>query len=53
MWKISEADGAGICGDSCGAFLAEHSVFPSVASGRPDARDKAAMEDLRQNAVHF
>ncbi len=38
---------------AAGAFLAEHSVFPSVASGRPDARDKAAMEDLRQNAVHF
>ncbi len=29
-----------------GAFLAEHSVFPSVASGRQDARDKAAMEDF-------
>lgn len=31
---------------AAGAFLAEHSVFPSVASGRPDARDKAAMEDF-------
>lgn len=31
---------------AAGAFLAEHSVFPSVASGRPDARNKAAMEDF-------
>lgn len=29
-----------------GRFLAEHSVFPSVASGCPDVRDKAAMEDF-------
>lgn len=31
---------------AAGAFLAEHSVFPSVASGRPDERDKAAMEEF-------
>ena len=27
-----------------GGFIAEHSVFPSVASGRPDDKDKAAMK---------
>ena len=27
-----------------GAFIAEHSVFPSVATGRPDDKDKAAMK---------
>ena len=29
---------------AAGAFIAEHSVFPSVASGRPDDKDKAAMK---------
>lgn len=28
---------------AAGAFLAEHSIFPSVASERPDEKDKAAM----------
>lgn len=28
---------------AAGAFLAEHSVFPAVAAGRPDERDRAAM----------
>ena len=31
---------------AAGAFLAEHSVFPSVAAGRPDERDKVAMEEF-------
>ena len=31
-------------GIAAGAFIAEHSVFPSVASGRPDDKDKAAMK---------
>lgn len=29
---------------AAGAFLAEHSIFPAVAAGRPDDRDRAAME---------
>ena len=29
---------------AAGAFIAEHSVFPSVASGRPDDKDKAEMK---------
>ena len=29
---------------AAGGFIAEHSVFPSVASGRPDDKDKAAMK---------
>lgn len=28
---------------AAGAFLAEHSVFPQVAAGRPDSDDRAAM----------
>lgn len=28
---------------AAGAFLAEHSVFPTVAAGRPDEKDRAAM----------
>lgn len=28
---------------AAGAFLAEHSIFPNVAAGRPDEKDKAAM----------
>ena len=27
-------------------FIAEHSVFPSVAAGRPDQKDKAAMKEF-------
>lgn len=29
-----------------GAFLAQHSIFPKVASGRPDASDLAALKDF-------
>ena len=29
---------------AAGAFVAEHSIFPSVGAGRPDETDKAAME---------
>lgn len=28
---------------AAGAFVAEHSIFPTVAAGRPDAEDKKAM----------
>lgn len=38
---------------AAGAFLAEHSVFPSVASGRPDERDKAAMEEFAKMQLAF
>lgn len=31
---------------AAGAFLAEHSIFPSVAAGRPDEADKAAMAEF-------
>lgn len=31
---------------AAGAFIAEHSVFPNVASGRPDYEDKKAMEEF-------
>ena len=31
---------------AAGAFLAQHSIFPSVASGRPDERDKAVMTEF-------
>lgn len=31
---------------AAGAFLAEHSIFPSVASGRPDEKDKSAMKEF-------
>ncbi len=33
---------------AAGAFLAEHSIFPSVASGRPDEKDKAAMRKFAE-----
>jgi len=36
----------GFCVIAAGAFIAEHSVFPSVATGRPDERDQAAMEEF-------
>ena len=38
---------------AAGAFLAEHSVFPSVAAGRPDAKDKAAMEDFENLCAEY
>ena len=31
---------------AAGAFLAEHSIFPAVAAGRPDEKDRAAMKEL-------
>ncbi|MDE5946653.1 MAG: 4Fe-4S binding protein [Oscillospiraceae bacterium] len=31
---------------AAGAFLAEHSVFPTVAAGRPDAEDENAMKQF-------
>lgn len=31
---------------AAGAFLAEHSIFPNVAAGRPDEQDKAAMAEF-------
>lgn len=34
----------GFCVIAAGAFIAEHSVFPSVATRRPDEGDKAAMK---------
>ena len=31
---------------AAGAFLAEHSIFPTVGAGRPDEKDKAAMAEF-------
>ena len=31
---------------AAGAFLAEHSIFPAVAAGRPDEKDRAAMKEF-------
>lgn len=31
---------------AAGAFLAEHSIFPMVAAGRPDEKDKEAMTEF-------
>lgn len=31
---------------AAGAFVAEHSIFPQVAAGRPDDRDRAAMTEF-------
>ncbi len=36
----------GFCVIAAGAFLAEHSIFPAVAAGRPDAKDKEAMAEF-------
>ncbi|GFI61577.1 NADH-quinone oxidoreductase subunit I [Clostridiales bacterium] len=33
---------------AAGAFLAEHSIFTTVATGRPDEKDKAAMEKFAE-----
>lgn len=33
---------------AAGAFLAEHSIFPSVGAGRPDGQDKKAMAEFAQ-----
>ena len=33
---------------AAGAFLAEHSIFTTVAAGRPDLRDKAAMTEFAE-----
>lgn len=33
---------------AAGAFLAEHSIFPSVGAGRPDDRDREAMTEFAQ-----
>lgn len=33
------------------AFIAEHSVFPTVATNRPDAKDKAVMKEFAQKAL--
>lgn len=38
---------------AAGAFLAEHSVFPSVAHGRPDEQDKKAMADFAQSCTQL
>ncbi len=34
---------------AAGAFVAEHSIFPSAAAGRPDAADAAAMKIFAEN----
>lgn len=31
---------------AAGAFVAEHSIFPTVGAGRPDEKDKAAMNEF-------
>lgn len=33
---------------AAGAFLAEHSIFTTVAAGRPDADDRAAMKEFAE-----
>lgn len=33
---------------AAGAFVAEHSVFPNVAAGRPDDRDKEVMREFAE-----
>lgn len=33
---------------AAGAFLAEHSIFPAVAAGRPDEKDRAAMTEFAE-----
>lgn len=33
---------------AAGAFLAEHSIFPSVGTGRPDDQDKEAMAEFAE-----
>lgn len=38
---------------AAGAFLAEHSIFPQVAQGRPDADDRAAMTAFGQACVRL
>lgn len=38
---------------AAGAFPAEHSVFPSVAHGRPDEQDKKAMADFAQSCARL
>ena len=35
---------------AAGAFLAEHSIFPAVATNRPDEKDKAAMVEFAANS---
>ena len=34
---------------AAGAFIAEHSIFPTVASGRPDKNDKIAVKEFAVN----
>lgn len=36
----------GFCVVGAGAFLAQHSIFPTVAQGRPDEADRKAMADF-------
>lgn len=36
---------------AAGAFLAEHSIFPEVACGRPDADDMAAMHNFAERCA--
>lgn len=36
---------------AAGAFIAEHSVFPSAAAGRPDEADAEAMKTFAQNCA--
>ncbi len=35
---------------AAGAFVAEHSIFPAVANGRPDAQDLAALQEFGQKS---
>ena len=44
MQDLVEANGFKVI--AAGAFLAEHSIFPSVATGRPDAEDYTFMKEL-------
>ena len=46
MQDLVEANGFKVI--AAGAFLAEHSIFPSVAQGRPDADDYAYMKHFAE-----
>lgn len=38
---------------AAGAFVAEHSIFPAVATGRPDEQDKKALTAFAQKCKHL
>ena len=46
MQDLVEANGFKVI--AAGAFLAEHSIFPSIATGRPDAGDYGFMKEFAE-----